>query len=302
MNKEIKPNLFIIGAPKSGTTLLYEQLRTHQDIFMCIPKEPNYFCSDFSNLQYVDSYKEYINLFRNCKSNVKVIGEASAWYLYSKSAIDNIYNFNKDAKIIVMIRNPIEVVLSLHSHFLFNFYEVENSFINAWKLQKERKNGKFIPKQCKESRLLQYKDATKIGTQLEKLYTIFPDKQIKCILLEDYIEKKYLIYNEILEFLSINPGHQPSFKKINSEKTHKVLWINRILLNPPSLFRWLWKKVKNIFGPNIIRYADKIILLNTKRSKNKFEKKIHKIVANEYDSEIMKMSKILNKDLTAWTK
>ena len=60
--------------------------------------------------------------------------------------------------------------------------------------------------------------------------------------------------------------------------------------------------MKNIFGPNIIRYADKIILLNTKNSKNKFEKKIHKIVANEYDSEIMKMSKILNKDLTAWTK
>jgi len=84
-----KPNLFIVGHPKSGTTALYNFLKQHPDIFMCPVKEPAFFCKDFieeSDLFhkqksfYLDSWsreqKVYLSLFADVKSE-KIIGECS---------------------------------------------------------------------------------------------------------------------------------------------------------------------------------------------------------------------------------
>ena len=53
--ERLAPNLFIIGAPKSGTTSLYQYLRSHPNIFMCTPKEPNYFSNDLNGLSIVNT-------------------------------------------------------------------------------------------------------------------------------------------------------------------------------------------------------------------------------------------------------
>ena len=80
-----KPNFFIIGAPKCGTTALARYLSEHNDIFMCQPKEPNYFSSDLPMRQPgVESIDEYLNLFSDADDSCKAVGEASVWYLYSK--------------------------------------------------------------------------------------------------------------------------------------------------------------------------------------------------------------------------
>ena len=83
------PNFFIVGGPKCGTTAMVEYLRTHPDVFISEPKEPNYLADDMPGMKYVDTEEEYLNLFKKAGSN-KVIGDASIFYMFSKEAIKNI--------------------------------------------------------------------------------------------------------------------------------------------------------------------------------------------------------------------
>ena len=76
------PNFFLVGGPKCGTTAMVEYLRTHPDIFISEPKEPNFFADDMPKMKYVDSLKAYLNLFNKVKHE-KVIGDASIFYMFS---------------------------------------------------------------------------------------------------------------------------------------------------------------------------------------------------------------------------
>ena len=115
-----KPNVFIIGAPKCGTTSLREYLGSHPNVYACKPEEPHFFCTDLKGRYNGLTEPEYLRkYFHGANSRHKVIIDKSTWYLYSKSAVLNILKFDADAKFIVMVRNPINMVYSLHSELLW---------------------------------------------------------------------------------------------------------------------------------------------------------------------------------------
>ena len=151
-----KPNFFIIGAPKCGTTALSEYLREHPNIYMCTPKEPHYFDYDFEQYREVETLDEYLGLFEAATTEHIAIGEASACYLYSSVALEDIYQFAPQAKIIVMLRNPVDLAYSYHSQLLYASDENVPDFEQAWRLQDIRREGKKIPPRCRDSALLQY--------------------------------------------------------------------------------------------------------------------------------------------------
>ena len=111
-----KPNFFIVGGPKCGTTSLWSWLRTHPDIFMSHLKEPNFFNSD-DNLG-ISGLTEYEALFRDARVSHTAVGEASVWYLSSPVAVQNILRFEPEARFIVLLRNPIEMAVAMHSQML----------------------------------------------------------------------------------------------------------------------------------------------------------------------------------------
>jgi len=83
-----KPNFFILGAPKCGTTSLAMWLSEHPNIFMCPIKEPHYFNTD--GLQRIKTLEQYESLFTDAKPEHVAVGEASTHYLYSKEAVPRI--------------------------------------------------------------------------------------------------------------------------------------------------------------------------------------------------------------------
>jgi hypothetical protein len=103
-----KPDFFIVGAPKCGTTSLSEYLKQHPEIFMSEPKEPHFFGTDLESYwggrfeRYRDVHK-YLSLFANVQDEIRV-GEASPWYLYSKRAAEEIKQFNPASRIIILLR------------------------------------------------------------------------------------------------------------------------------------------------------------------------------------------------------
>src|SRR5262249_46212300 len=126
-----KPDVFIVGGPKCGTTSLYTYLKQHPDIFMSEIKEPQYFAADtLQHQRRIRTLPEYMDCFAAAQREER-IGEASTAYLGSSSAARELKKFNPNARIIVMLRNPIDVMYSLHSERLFSNIEHIGDFERA---------------------------------------------------------------------------------------------------------------------------------------------------------------------------
>ena len=116
MSKKAIPNLFIIGAMKSGTTSLHEYLNEHPDIFMSNVKEPGYFaeCMNY----YPKDLAWYESLFKEAKGEM-IIGESSTNYTklpICTDVVNKIWEFNPDARFIYVMRDPIKRVISHYWH------------------------------------------------------------------------------------------------------------------------------------------------------------------------------------------
>lgn len=122
MNR-IMPNFFIVGAAKSGTTSMYRYLEPHPDVYMPSFKEPHWFArvepSSDLIVHSVTSEAEYLELFENWKGE-RAIGEASTSYLWDLAAPSRIQEEIPDAKIIVLLREPVSRAFS---HYLMDVRE-----------------------------------------------------------------------------------------------------------------------------------------------------------------------------------
>src|ERR1051325_3379611 len=107
--KPRRPDFFIVGAPKCGTTAMNGYLRQHPQIFMPERKDITYFGTDLKFERSRISYDEYISLFQDANDALR-IGESSVWYMYSKTAAEEIKSFSPSASIIVMLRNPVDML------------------------------------------------------------------------------------------------------------------------------------------------------------------------------------------------
>jgi len=204
-----KPNFFIVGAPKCGTTALSEYLKSHPQAFFSDIKEPNYFNTDFSESfrtqnarRFLRNEGDYLTLFRQATEQHRAIGEGTVWYLYSQEAIKNIQTFNPNSKIIVMLRNPIDLAYSLYRQQVYSFHEKVDDFETAWRLQERRERGESIPRNCLEPKVLLYQKICMLGSQLNRLYKVFPKDQVATIFFEDFKNKpKFFCCPFLITFL-----------------------------------------------------------------------------------------------------
>ncbi len=128
---DVKPNFFIVGAPRCGTTALYSYLRQHPDVFLPDYKEPHFFNTDMNSGGAIRDDAEYLALFASARDQAR-IGEASVYYLSSQAAPERIKSFCPTAKIVVMLRNPVDAVDALHAHqvaaWLEDVWDLELSY------------------------------------------------------------------------------------------------------------------------------------------------------------------------------
>src|SRR5947207_13310329 len=124
-----RPDFFIVGAPKCGTTAMHQFLAQHPEVFLA-PKEVHFFGADLHLENDVQDLSTYLELFADAKNEFRV-GEASVWYLYSRHAAKEIKQFSAGSRIIIQLRNPVDMVHSLHSQLLFSGVEDIQDFESA---------------------------------------------------------------------------------------------------------------------------------------------------------------------------
>jgi len=248
-----KANFFIVGAPKCGTTALSQYLRNHQQIYMTTPKEPGFFSEDLPGLRYVQSLDEYDRLYRLASlTGFPARGEASPSYLRSRVAIERIREYNPAAKLIVMLRNPLEMLLSYHAQLVFSLYEDQTDFDTAWRLQSERAAGRCIPARCREPGLLRYREIALLGDQLERVYRVFPREQVLVVLHDEFRRDTRAVYEKALAFLGLPSDGRTDFPAVNRAKIARWAWLNRLLHTPPD---WALDLLRKLSGSRLHNLA-----------------------------------------------
>ena len=302
------PNFFIIGAPKSGTTALGVYLGEHSDIFMCDPKEPQYFTFDLPGHRGVQTWEEYQALFPDQDRNVHAVGEASVWYLYSKVAIQEIATCRPDARLIVLLRRPDEMVVSLYAQQRQTGIETAPSFESAWKLEPIRRRGQSIPLGCRTPEFLYYRSVARYHEQLSRVFRVFPQEHVKVFLYEDLCKTPGRVYTEALEFLGVQPDNRQAFPVINS---YADVYSPRL----QSFLTWLLGharaangKVQGRLGFDLrrIRLHRPIvgtlqsINLNLAAQRAELPQALRQEIISTYESDILNLMNLLGCDLTHW--
>jgi hypothetical protein len=294
------PDFFIVGAQKSGTTSMNNYLQQHPSIFIPKKKESHFFGSDL-NFKFggLRDRRFYLSLFDGVTTE-KRVGETSVWYLYSKMAAKEIKAFSPSASIIIMLRNPVDMIYSLHSEFLYDGNEDINDFESALEAEQDRKKGLRIPKGAHLVEGLFYREVAKYTKQVKRYIDTFGRDKVHIIIFDDFKNDLSTVYVKTLRFLGVNDDYQPDFRVINPNKRARSRLL-RGLLNDPSPTT---KGIGRLLVPRPLRNP---LFLFLKQFNKKYmprqpiDPQLRKCLQMEFAPEVKKLSHFIGKDLNYWT-
>lgn len=295
-----KPNFFIVGAPKCGTTALYEYLRRHPEVFGPDAKEPHFFGSDLRSWAFCRDREAYLRLFADAGA-AKAVGEASVWYLYSKVAAREIHDFAPDARIIVMLRQPVDMLYSQHSQFLFNGNEDIEDFAAALAAEGDRRHGRRIPPDVLLVEGLYYVDTARYAPQLERYLDVFGRDRVHVILYDDFKADTRAVYRGVLRFLGVDDAIEVPLEVVNPNKRIRSRGLRDILRRPP---RWVRAAARLLLPTAGLRRAVRARLqrLNVDyAARRPIDPALRRELTRLFEPDIRRLESVIGRDLSRWT-
>ncbi|MBN1597128.1 MAG: sulfotransferase [Bacteroidales bacterium] len=255
-----KPNFFLLGAGRSGTTSLYKYLYQHPDVFLSDIKEPSFFCESF---QVIKNPVNYFELF-NGTEDKKAVGEASHVYLSNPKTAELLKLLFPDAKFIVILRNPVERAYSLYKHMIYYGYEKVGSFQKALNIETERYNSSKFKNNCPQYFYnYMYFRSGLYGEQLSRFFKFFDKSQFLIIPFKKLQYDSACVLNDIYSFLEISNKHNPDFKIYNQEKIipkfpslHYFIERKLYPFLKMTRLKFLYKIIKNVENSTFIKSSD----------------------------------------------
>lgn len=288
------PNLFIIGAPKCGTTSLAAYLDKRHDVFVCDPKEPHHFSTDIG-WNFIPDRSAYLDLFKSASDAHRVVCDASVWYLYSEVAVPAILEFNPAAKFIVMVRNPVDMVISLHGEARLAGDEDIADVEAAWYAQAQRRISHKDMLPPYSPRTQQYEAMATNGVLLKRLYDRVDRHRVCVIVFDDFIHDTAGEYKRVLDFLGLPHDGRMDFPVLNAMKPLKWYRLHKLLVRTRSAL----KKIGiNLQGTGVLELF--IRLSGAKRSHHLPAAKFREMLAQTFSADINLLGQLLDRDLSPW--
>jgi hypothetical protein len=239
------PNFFIVGAANSGTTSLYRYLKQHPDVFMPALKEPHYFAQVNPSREQrylrtiIRDEAAYLRLFRKAEG-YKAIGEASPSYLWEANAAERIQRVIPDAKIIILLRDPVE---RAYSHYLMDVREgLQNlSFGDALHRDWNRTDKGWSVSQL-------YIELGLYAQQVRRYVEVFGPDQTLILMFEDLSNSALngkSVVADVLRFLDLSVAPLGQIDTSFAE-------------NGFATARWAW--ARHLAGANWVRRAGQILV------------------------------------------
>lgn len=304
-----KPNFLIVGASRSGTTSLAKYLNAHPDIYIPKQKELRYFVKDTINRtsmwdplkkhiisQSKLNEKEYFSLMNN--DNSKLVGESSIHYLnHPEVSIPSIHKHVGDIPIIIMLRNPVERLISNWKYMLYDLYNLEKT-IEMEDIRKKYNYNSFWF----------YKEQGMYYKKVKAFKESF--KNVKIFIFEDFFQDINKSVSDCLNFLNVNLNKNIDYKKsleydkrgINSPK---IRFKNRILcLKKESIFNKIRSPLLYYIFSHLmvksINFSSKLninlFFLKEKQVTDKYMLELYDL----FEDDISNLEALLSKDLSKW--
>jgi len=294
------PDFFIVGAPKCGTTALFTYLADHPGIFVPTLKEPQWFSDEWPGFRNVESEAAYLQLFHRARPD-QLIGEASAWYLYSERAVAQAAVANPRARFIAMLRNPVDMVVSLHGQLCFTGRETEKDFTVAWGLQEARSKGEAMPVRVRAPSHLQYAAVASFAAQVERLWSTVGRDRVMVILYDDFAADPAAVYRRTLDFLALPDDGRTHFPRVNEAKELRFERLYNLIRTPPWPFGALKSAIKRRLGflfwkkPKIF-YS----VMTKKRDKQPLPDRLRDEMRERFRPDVLRLGTLLGRDLGHW--
>jgi hypothetical protein len=161
-----------------------------------------------------------------------VVGEGSVSYLYSKDAIEQILALNPDARLVVHVRNPLELVPSYHARLCYTLEEDEADFETAWQLQERRARGERIPRLCRRAEVLQYAEIGMLGKHLAQLFAVAGEERCLVNVFDDFRRNPRASYERVLAFAGVASDGRTRFPSKQTSRTYRRAWLHRAVMRP----------------------------------------------------------------------
>ena len=293
------PDFFVVGAPKAGTTAMADFLGQHPEIGMCDRKETQYFAVDLYPRLEVKrggppTRSEYLKLFEGVQDK-KRLGEASVWYLYSPAAPHEISEFTSTADIIAMLRNPLEMLPSLHSQFVFQGIEPVEDFERALALDEERESSgapRGFPPHS-------YRSAVRYSQQLRRYIDVFGRDRVHVIIYDAFRDRPLDTYRTTCQFLGVDATFTPEIGIVNPNKRVRSKRLRNLVERTPEPLR----KALHPVTSQSLRQRTAVVLMRwnariepREPMRNRVAQSLSPMVARE----ISELRALLGIDLSFW--
>lgn len=287
----MNPNLFILGAPKSGTTALAAWLGNHPDVCAPLRKEPHYFSSEYC---LTPNRADYENIYKHWFEERWAV-DASVWQLFSPNAVPNILRDCPNAHFIVMLRNPLQMIPSMHRQQVFNGNELEPALDKALALNDRRASGEGVhvldgyPPDH-----LAYYHSCALGWQVERVLSWVDTSRLHFILYDDLAQSPENVLLDVYSFLGLEPQMPDGFHRINAAKVRRFPKLDRAV---KSFGDW-----KHRWGINV-RLGFLSWLRRVNRRQHPIEpltEDVRLVIQERMSDDLRVLGRCLDRDVSHW--
>ena len=288
----MKVDFFIVGAPKAGTTSLYHYLDEHPEIEMSSKKEPDYFLGKpiqeqgiYYGKNRINTLDKYESLF--AQKEGAIYGEGSVSYLFYENVAEDIKKYNPNAKIIIMLRNPIDRAFS---HYLMDYRLglVSDSFENIINKKSKYKNAHLFYQQ--------YIEVSEYAKQIQRYCNVFSTDNFLLIDYEDFKGDVSGTVDLVYDFLKVSTEFSADvntkYNTFTMPKNKGIRFIySFVILRKILTFIFPKSLVENIKG--LLFKADK---------KPKLLEETRNQLKQFFSDDVRELGRVLGKDYSKWTK
>jgi Sulfotransferase domain len=290
------PTFLIVGAARAGTTSLYEYLRQHPAVYMSPVKEPNFFAVEGARvehrgpgedrLRWVTDLDGYRELFRDVTSE-RAVGEASTLYLYSERAPERIRRHIARARLVAVLRNPVERAYSAFSYLRERGSEPWASFLDALDAEDERVARNW-------SHIWHYRRMGFYHEQLFRYYARFDPEQIRVFLYEDLEADPLGVMRTLFEHIGVDASFAPDTRlrvNVSGEPRHRLA---APLLRPNRVTRALRPLAVRALNPLVLRVKQQAL------AKPPLPEAAAERLRADYRDDVARLGELLGRDLSSW--
>jgi hypothetical protein len=291
----VGPNFFIVGAPRCGTTSLTRWLAQHPNIFMPTIKVPFHFATDLDmvNKRQFRDPGTYLDLFAAATTQRR-IGESTPFYLYSRRAAREIKRFDPAARILVLLRNPVDMMYSMHARNLMDGNENIKDFAEALEAEPTRMAGNRLPKGCFFRPSLYYRDLVRFPEQLKRYMDLYDRDQLHVILFDDLKSNPRATFKDVVSFLGLEQELDVSLGRANKSVAVRSPALATLLREPPEVLQRLPKGLWEGLVWRLNRWNKGTTSLSP------IDPVLRRRLLDESAEDIVALSQLLQRDLSHW--